>query len=740
MRRRPLPRLQVVLLVPLFGLGTAGVLFHASDVSRLTSAPSVTTAIASAPPPEAADAVRRKDFDTARALLEGAAAAASPDGALARLLLGFYAHACEEIEAAEGWLVEAGEASAQLEDWRLYVLADSAAALDHLPAARAALERLLAEHPGSPLRRRAVERAAELAWQQGDAEGALAWIERGRAEAESGAPTERLDRLAWAIGAAAADDAVRRGAAVRMLSLAPLAAAELKVAEMFRQPSGDLPWREFLSAEQLRQRAAALLAADLAPSALATLETVPAGERSLAWHLLRAEALTRAERGREALAALAALVPGSPAEAASVEWARAAAAMEAATVRRGRAVPPAEERARLRQAARQHLRNAAEAGSDSDLALAALRRLYADLAEEERFDEALEVLRRLRRIAPADATGARHLWQLGWSDYRDRNYSGAIGYWSELAALYPEDRLARSARYWTGRAHEALGSRSRAHEIYREVAAAETTDFYRKAALARLGGEAAPAAPQPARPTEPWPEDASLARARLLSDLGLDDLALSELDLLAAEPERRAWLCLRGLVLARQGKRRDSIHHLWQAYPMLGGAYQTAVPQAALRLYYPLDYGAAVARHAGRQGLAPHLVFAMIRQESAFDAGAVSRAGARGLMQLMPATARELARQLGVAFSNDRLLDAEYSIQLGTTYFRQVSQMFGGVTELALAGYNGGPSRIRRLWREYPSSEIDSFLEGLSIEETKSYVKRVVLFTDSYRTLYPDPS
>ena len=79
---------------------------------------------------------------------------------------------------------------------------------------------------------------------------------------------------------------------------------------------------------------------------------------------------------------------------------------------------------------------------------------------------------------------------------------------------------------------------------------------------------------------------------------------------------------------------------------------------------------------------------------------AESWAGARGLMQLMPATAKEQAGKLGRVHRPAELFDPEYSILLGTSYFRWVLDRFDGNVELALAGYNGGPNRIRRLWRE----------------------------------------
>ena len=105
-------------------------------------------------------------------------------------------------------------------------------------------------------------------------------------------------------------------------------------------------------------------------------------------------------------------------------------------------------------------------------------------------------------------------------------------------------------------------------------------------------------------------------------------------------------------------------------------------------------------------------------------------------MQLMPATGRELAQRMRLTFSNGRLSDPEFNIRLGSSYFRQLLEMFGGNEELALAGYNGGPYRIKRLWRDEGSAaELDLFLEGLELSETTRYVKRIVLFRDTYDRL-----
>ena len=175
------------------------------------------------------------------------------------------------------------------------------------------------------------------------------------------------------------------------------------------------------------------------------------------------------------------------------------------------------------------------------------------------------------------------------------------------------------------------------------------------------------------------------------------------------------------------------------AFPALGGAWQATLPEEARRLYYPLEYQDTIRTWASRNQVPLHLVFGIIRQESAFDRNAQSWAGARGLMQLMPGTARELAGKLGLAYSHDKLSDPDFNLRLGTAYFSRVLGMFDGNVELALAGYNGGPYRIKRLWREWGGSEMDRFLESLNIEEAKTYVKRILVLSDSYRQLYSIP-
>jgi soluble lytic murein transglycosylase len=705
-----------------------------APAANQASAPTLAVEAPIAAEPFAAAAAALRARDCARGYDE-LAIAARRDPALAapaQLLLGLYAHACDDPARAEAALfaVSGGE----LDDWRLQLLADSAAAAGHQPAAEAALHELLGAHRDSPLWPQALLRALELAAGNDNPAPARELVAAGRAAQLPAEPAARLEALAWQVASKSGDLEEARRAARYLLVRAPLLASDLQVIDVFRGPGATLDWT-FLGREERHQRARALLDAGITAGALQTLDAFPPAERDNHWHVERARALTLDHRGGEALALLAGRRGVDPAEDAALEYARAQAALDSATVRRGAKALPSSERARLRLEYRQHLWRVVRLDADRELARPALLELWTELEEEGQFEEAMQALALLRQLDPTDTSGARFLFDLGWGEFRTGNATGAIGTWSRLREFYPEARLARAAQYWTGRAFEKLGERERALAIYRQVAAASANDFYRRHAATRLGG----AAPAAAVVTTPWPRGPQWQRAERLSDLGLDALALAELDARVARSPDEATavpqVALRARVLSRQGSTRESLRLLRQAFPELGGPDQGAAPVEALALFYPRDYSDVIAREASRQAVPVELVFGIVHQESGFDALAVSRSGARGLMQLMPPTARELAKKLGLPYSTARLSEPDFSLRLGTSYLRQVLDMFDGNVELALAGYNSGPYRIQRLWRDAPVRDVDLFVEDLQLDEPRLYVKRILVSSDSYRRL-----
>ncbi len=680
----------------------------------------------------AAQALRNNDLQEARHLL-GEVARRYPDEAeRARILEGLYAHELDELALAEEILAQAAAPGNAFEDWRLYLLAESAQDNGHHEKAAAVLGRLIADYPASPLRARAFLEAAELAYEAGDERRTLELIDGARRQKIGGEEAVEIENLAWKLGKKLNDHQVRREAARRLLVDAPMTAGALEVADTFRALDGSIDWNHVLSNGGVMQRARSFLDVERLTAALDTLDHVPAAERDLEWHLIKARALTEADRAQDALTVLDQVDAHDPVEQAGLEWERAMATASA-----GLRLGGAERRALLVTSHR-HLAKAAELGA-TQMTVDALRGLYEDFLAAGLFEPAMDALRILRRIDTRDTTGARKLWERGWEEYRAQDLEKAVTWWTELADIYPGHTDAQRGLYWQARALEKLGREDGARQAYRRlVASSDTTDFYRRRAMARLGVPPVSSDIELARSAGSWLVDPLLQRAKALTDLGLDKLAGREMELVEAKADPRDLLALKALIMGRDGGRRTSIALLREAFPALGGPRQSAVPDEVLRAYYPLEYGETILAQARENDLPAPLVAGIIRQESAFDPRATSPVGARGLMQLMPATASETARRLDRRYPSDGLYDPEFSIELGTAYLRQLLNMFDGNVELAVAGYNGGPNRIQRLWKEAgPEAELDDFVENLGIDESRDYVKRVLVLTDSYRQLYP---
>ncbi|MDH3743861.1 MAG: lytic transglycosylase domain-containing protein [Acidobacteriota bacterium] len=726
----------------LASVSVAGALALIGSLANANTPSADTTAIsglAQSPAVEAAQALRSGNCDLAAARLARYSTAATTEPLEEEVLLGLYAHACQRYSASLEHLRSAEGYTGPLADWRLSSIAESAASLGQIEAARDSLSRLVREYPESPLLRRSVVEAIELAVQGGDLPLARDLIEDGAELELDPELDQRLQIAAWKLASELLDDELERSAARALLVRHPLRAAELEVVEVFRHPSGELKWTKFLSRPEVLERCRGLIAADLPAQAVSLLEQAAPADRDLEWTLVMGEALTEDHRGVEALDTLLVVEPQPTEDEIRVEWLRARASLEASRARKGGTLT-SDERRQMRARAHEHLRRLLGLGAERQLAIRALRILFSDLAEAERFEEAIEILQALQSVDPSDTTGARYLWRLGWSEFDDRNYSSAVGYWTELGKLYPGSSYTRAGLYWSARGHRALGNDLRADEMLRRVAQEDFPDFYRQHALQQVDSPAETHGGPEVQRAE-WPRDPLLARAGMLTEIGLDEAALTELGLLAASAEPRAANALHSQILANQGKVRDSIIALRRAFPELGTPAESRAPERARRLYYPLEYSEIIESHAKRQALPAHLVFGMIRQESAFDASARSWAGARGLMQVMPATGRELAQRMGLRYSRERLSDPGFSVQLGTAYFRQVLRMFDGNQQLALAGYNAGPYRIKRLWKQAGTEpELDRFLENLPMEETKTYVKRVTLYAGRYRDLYDTES
>ncbi len=156
-----------------------------------------------------------------------------------------------------------------------------------------------------------------------------------------------------------------------------------------------------------------------------------------------------------------------------------------------------------------------------------------------------------------------------------------------------------------------------------------------------------------------------------------------------------------------------------------------------MRSRFMLNYVDLIKQYSAEYDLEPSFVAGVIHTESKFKPDAVSRVGARGLMQIMPATGEEIANALGEPFDVDRLFDPETSIRYGCFYLRQQMDRFGQNKAVTLAAYNAGPHRAAQWLSEY-GLDSKGRIAYIPFEETRNYVDRVFRAQENYETLYPE--
>ena len=154
------------------------------------------------------------------------------------------------------------------------------------------------------------------------------------------------------------------------------------------------------------------------------------------------------------------------------------------------------------------------------------------------------------------------------------------------------------------------------------------------------------------------------------------------------------------------------------------------------KILYPLFRTQDVESLSAERGVSPWLTLSIIRQESRFDADAVSYAGAMGLMQLMPRTAQQVAAMLGETYDPPSMLDGGLNMRYGVTYLSSLVEKFDGNVVLAVAAYNGGPHNVGTWLGQHWTDRPDLFVELIPYDQTRTYVRRVMTSLIRYGYLY----
>ena len=294
---------------------------------------------------------------------------------------------------------------------------------------------------------------------------------------------------------------------------------------------------------------------------------------------------------------------------------------------------------------------------------------------------------------------------------------------AKIDALPKRIRRKEASRwdYWRARCLLATGQKQVASKIFRRLAAER--GYYSFLAVDQLNS----------------------AYHIVMKKKPADANAIRQLLAVPAIQRAREWIALqqqhkacREWTLAMRGRSRTQWHaamilaRRWQWPSQALRAASRARAHDRLDIRFPMAFADTVIRQAAKNGLSPSLVWSVIRQESLFDPEITSPAGARGLMQLMPATARVVAKNFPQFGRHPDLTVPETNITLGTAYLAARLKQFDGHVPLALASYNAGPHRVRQWLKATPFHEPELWIEAIPFNETRHYVQRIL----AYKVIY----
>jgi soluble lytic murein transglycosylase len=387
---------------------------------------------------------------------------------------------------------------------------------------------------------------------------------------------------------------------------------------------------------------------------------------------------------------------------------------------------------------------------DSEWAAETLNNLASYFIVMDRDADADAVFRELLRRFPRHRHSERAAWKSGWFAYRLDDFRYAAQVFDSAAAAFARSDYRPSWLYWSARAHDQIGNTEIANARYRLAVADYQNSYYGRLSTRLLQRRKQPPVMESGVSRITTAPPAAIPTADLIGALtaaGLYADALKEVQyaqrIWSDSPQLQAtsaWIRHRqGLTLKateRFNAIRGAITTMRRAYPQFLAAGGEHLPPEVLRIIFPLDYWPLITKYATAHSLDPYLIAALMAQESTFTPEIRSSANAIGLLQITPPTGRTLARQLGIRrFNASMLTQAETNVRMGTKYFKDMVDKFGGV-HYALAGYNAGPHRVTAWLKEAPGLEQDEFIDNIPFTETQAYVKRILGTAEDYRRLY----
>ncbi|MBI3771511.1 MAG: transglycosylase SLT domain-containing protein [Gammaproteobacteria bacterium] len=333
-------------------------------------------------------------------------------------------------------------------------------------------------------------------------------------------------------------------------------------------------------------------------------------------------------------------------------------------------------------------------------------------------NNAPEAMRWLANLKSGNDNSDVRLWRVltavnqdAWND---------VIFW--IDQMTPKEQQSSRWRYWRARAYDEIADKERAQRVYREVA--KTRDFYGFMAADRI--------------TVPYQfEDKPLnySPAELAAFENTPPVLIArELYFIGdINNARREWNYITRNMDEAQLMKAAKLAHSWGWHDRAILTLNKTEFRDDLELRFPLEHRENVAEFSSNQSIDPSWAYAIIRQESAFTVDARSPVGAMGLMQIMPRTGKNIARDLDTRLNNsNQLLEARTNIRFGVSYLRKVLNRFGQNMVLATAAYNAGPQRVASWLPKEQNLPPDRWVENIPFAETQNYVRQVMAFTVIY--------
>jgi len=370
------------------------------------------------------------------------------------------------------------------------------------------------------------------------------------------------------------------------------------------------------------------------------------------------------------------------------------------------------------------------------------------------YDRAIDAYRELQQRFPNAGRAPYAHWKAAWLTLRQGRKAEAEKEFEEQIGLYPSSNEVPAALYWRARLAEEDGETAKARAFYQKLSDRFRNYYYADLARKQLKvlkstGEPISyalldkVAPVDAKADivadDPPSDNLRVQKAELLGNGGLVDLAARELQA-ASNEEKGDWVAPETARLFQENEFYNrGIEIMKRAVPNYFAMDIPALPRSYWEALFPRPYWADLKRYSTQNELDPFLVASLIRQESEFNAGAVSHKNAVGLMQLLPGTGKKVAKEEKLRhFNANQLFTPGVNLQLGTRYFRTMVDKFGSF-EYALAAYNAGSDRVEDWLSAGNYRDPQEFVESIPFTETREYVQAILRNASVYRQLYGTP-